>query len=357
MAKRIHLQDAVSVEDSFFEDLALISRTTPLVEYTSRYSDRELGTIISRVVRGGKKYGYIDPTGEFFIPPKFSQAMSFSEGLAAVAIRGKWGYIDKEGNWTIEPNFENVKFFSEGLAAVRLHGQWGFINTKGERVIEALFDKVESFSEGLAKVSLNNNQVAYINVLGQIVFKFFGEYDDYGDFFEGLAEAKHSSGNWGYIDKEGKWAIEPNFEFTMSFSEGLAAVRLHGQWGFINREGEQIIEPQFEFAIGFSEGLAGVQDVKSGRWGFINTKGEWAIEPQFEFASLFSEGVAVVKSEKKSYGYINKHGEWLMGPKFKYARHFSNGRALVSYNGSKWFFVQVTNLDYLPEVSNQIDIN
>ncbi|WP_081103996.1 WG repeat-containing protein [Leptospira weilii] len=47
-------------------------------------------------------------------------AHSFSEGLAAVQIGKKWGFIDKTGNVVIPPQLEIASHFSEGLAlAVR----------------------------------------------------------------------------------------------------------------------------------------------------------------------------------------------------------------------------------------------
>lgn len=85
------------------------------------------------------KYGFIDVHGQFVIPPSFTSAQEFSEGLAAVYVggeshlerstdgspfisyeRGKWGYIDRTGAIAIPPQFGSAKPFSEGLALVTL---------------------------------------------------------------------------------------------------------------------------------------------------------------------------------------------------------------------------------------------
>ena len=373
VAQHIFLRGGFSVEDSFFEGLALVSRTEPLEEYkyTSRVTEtpyflgwrgdtRLIATHTEIRVRGGKKYAYIDPTGELRIRFRFSQARSFSEGLAAVAVReyykraerwhhtDTWGYIDKEGNWAIRRRFEDARSFSGGLAAVKRNGQWGFINTAGEEVVEAVFDKVESFSDGLAKVSLGDSQVAYINTLGQVVAEFFGEYHDYGHFSEGLATVRRN-GQWGFINKEGEPVIDPQFEYVNFFTEGLAGVQdaETGLWGFIDREGEWAVDPQFEYVNFFTEGLAGVQDAETGLWGFIDREGGWAVDPQFEYVGMFSsEAVAPVLFEQK-YGYINKYGKSVIDPKFEYVRHFSEGFAMVSYQESEWFFVQVAGINYV----------
>ena len=43
------------------------------------------------------------------------------------------------------------------------------------------------------------------------------------------------AGKWCYIDKQGKMIINPQFDSTESFAEGLASVRIGHKWGYICR--------------------------------------------------------------------------------------------------------------------------
>ena len=52
------------------------------------------------------------------IAQQYEAADDFSEGLAAVKIKGRWGYIDKAGRTVIKPQFDNAEKFIEGIAAV-----------------------------------------------------------------------------------------------------------------------------------------------------------------------------------------------------------------------------------------------
>ena len=63
---------------------------------------------------------------------------------------------------------------------------------------------------------------------------------------------------YGFIDKNGKVVIEPQFDDTYPFSEGLAMVEKDGKRGYIDKSGKVVIEPQFDEVGDFSEGLAGV---------------------------------------------------------------------------------------------------
>jgi len=77
---------------------------------------------LSETNRPGRRYGYVDKTGEVVIEPQFEEARFFSERLAAVSVEEdgvmKWGYVDQKGAWVIEPRFDGAGDFSDGLAIV-----------------------------------------------------------------------------------------------------------------------------------------------------------------------------------------------------------------------------------------------
>jgi predicted DNA-binding WGR domain protein len=153
------------------------------------------------------------------------------------------------------------------------------------------------------------------------------------------------NGRWGYIDREGQIAIEPQFDDVGHFSEGLAAVGFgsdqHRKWGYVNTAGQIVIEPAFDEAYSFSEGLALVS--LKGMYGYIDAKGQVAIEPQFDFSHPFSDGFALVTTPGKHIGpitlknrkqfYIDKRGNKLGNLDFDDAYSFSDGLASVSING------------------------
>jgi hypothetical protein len=102
-------------------------------------------------------YGYINRPGEVVIQPRFTKALHFSEGLAAVRTRNKtdketddmWGYIDNTGKYRIKPIFNEVYPFAGGVAIVHLGGkrmvaphlpptweggEWWLINRTGKKL-------------------------------------------------------------------------------------------------------------------------------------------------------------------------------------------------------------------------------
>ncbi len=178
-----------------------------------------------------KKYGFIDHIGKIVIPPHFTGPGIFTEGLASVRIGGKvldpgfglvigplggrYVYIDKAGKEviTLGANVENANPFSEGLAAVEIKGYWGFIDKRGKIVIEPQFGGQPSFSEGLAFVIIRDGGgIGFIDKTGAIALK--PNFALAENFRDGLAFVNDSldvsSSKYGYIDKAGKVIWPPS---------------------------------------------------------------------------------------------------------------------------------------------------
>ena len=171
---------------------------------------------------------------------------------------GKWGFLNRSGSFVIPPQFDWVSHFSEDLAAVMVGKKFGFIDETGGFVIKARYTEVGDFSEGLARVKIggatvyptgtslvkrNDNNWQFIDKAGNTVFKI--RADEVGDFSEGLAAAsiiKSRSLYCGYLDKQGQWAIAPQFGTCKPFSHGTAKILLNGEWRLIDREGKFIAE-------------------------------------------------------------------------------------------------------------------
>ncbi|MEO8131655.1 MAG: WG repeat-containing protein [Bryobacteraceae bacterium] len=247
------------------------------------------------------KYGFIDKTGKVVITPQFGAALAFSNGLApAMDLKtGKWGYIDKSAKFVVPAKFDIAYPFAEDLGVVRLAGNYGAVDRSGNLAVPAIFAGMSQFTDGVAAALINQA------VGGGMV-----------------ATA------WGFVDKEGKYLIQPRFESVTPFGEGLIGVRkLGGAWGYVDIKNQQVITPQFQEVGPFSQGLASAKD-KHLRWGFIDKSGKYIIAPQFIAANAFSEGLAAVYLNNK-WGFIDKAGKFVIPPKFDGATQFNDGLALV----------------------------
>ena len=163
------------------------------------------------------QYGFIDQNGNMAIDFQYSEARSFSDGLAAIKISDSWGFIDPSNSAKIPPKYIEVGDFSEGLVAARENtNDWGYADKSGRMVIEPQFENALPFSEGRAAVLID--------------------------------------GFWGYIDKSGNVIAQPDFDDALPFRKGLAQVTIElrdpnnenniiTNIGYLGRDGKYVWYP------------------------------------------------------------------------------------------------------------------
>lgn len=312
------------------------------------------------------KCGFIDRAGRSVIPPSFDGAHAFSEGLAAVNVGGR-----------------GTAFSSPSLVEAT-GGLWGFVDRRGTFIVPPQYVTAESFSEGVAAVFDTSAQAYYIDRAGRPagIVKTGRAIRPQG-FSCGLARAQDRQTKlWGFIDKEGRWAIRPEFSLVASFGDSLAVVVTGGalkdgvvsggKYGFVDPRGEFAVRPRFDCACPFFEGLAAVNVggrgydlfAAGGKWGYVDRKGTIIVEPSFSWTVGFSEGLAAVNvggSTEASlvpvgglWGFVDRRGKIAISPQFAAAQSFSEGLAAVSLVGnngqsgtdvapaSRWGFIDKT---------------
>jgi len=155
-----------------------------------------------------------------------------------------------------------------------------------------------------------------------------------------------ADGRYGYIDKTGRFAIEPQFTSAREFADGLALVKIGGvlinpvgatimnsddevgRYAFIDKTGKTVLSlPGIRDVDSFSDGLARIN--MKGREGFIDTSGNIVIEPKLSVLSNFSEGLAPIILSEGGIGFIDKTGKIVIKTKFPLAGDFKNGLAFV----------------------------
>ena len=195
--------------------------------------------------------------------------------------------------------------------------------------------EVWAFVEGLAAVK-QNDKWGFINREGR--FAIQPQFHDVFGFSEGLAAVKKDK-KYGYIDKNGTFVIAPRFDWAMPFSDGVASVTLDSSTLIIDKQGNTLFAMSDENADvnNFSDGLAVVDiDLKSG---YLNHEGKMVIEPQFDYASPFVDGIALVNVGEK-WGFINTQGEYVLPLQYDEAENFSEGVAPVCKEG-QWRFMDL----------------
>lgn len=243
----------------------------------------------------GEKWGYVDHDGRVVIAPRFETASRFRAGRAVATLDGaRFGLIDGTGKFIIAPThasisklegadvwrvndedptqrvdeerplltrlhgrdgrplsaevFDRVSDVSENrIAACRHGGTCGYLDATAERwAVPARFKGVEPFAHGLAAASLDGKAWGFIGADGEFAiaprFDAQGparEADTIGPFAQGLAPAG-CKGRWGFIDRQGAWAVRPIYRLTQGFHDGFGTVALANGEAHIRPDGTPI---------------------------------------------------------------------------------------------------------------------
>jgi hypothetical protein len=195
-----------------------------------------------------------------------------------------------------------------------------------------------------------NRKFGFMDRNGKVVIN--PQYDYVEDFSEGFALAGFVGKKRFFIDRTGKTAIAPKyFDAINGFNCGLARGNTNHNvpnGGYIDKSGKLVIENFYGVCL-FSEGLACVE---LNKWGFIDTSGQFVIKPHFDEVAPFSEGLAGVtfwdqsKASRNKRGFIDKTGKIVIKSEFDVTHSFSEGFAAVGMEASnhdyKWGYIDKT---------------
>ena len=341
---------------------------------------------------GSQIWGFVDKSGSVVIKPKYFAVGSFKNGVAMVfGADGKRQFIDSHGQRVANPN-------PASLYAKRVGQKYGFENDSGELKLPAIWDHASDFEEGVALVGnrpkkLHDGQDFLIDERGNVIYDFPNMSPHFG-FENGLLEVFSVEGSglrYGFIDRSGKFALQPVFGRIVHFSEGLVGASPlppgESKWrlqkeGYADKSGTFVIAPRFDWTSAFSEGLAYVEEnnrkefidkagevvfslpktasgvgdfheglasvcvggegersifpAKDSRVGFVDRSGRMCIPPSFSSSCLarpnFSEGLAPVAVAGERIGFIDKTGIFVIKPRFVDARAFCEGLAAVAFD-------------------------
>ena len=346
--------------DGYYITAELYGNQNLDLDSTSLFSDG--------LVNFGRDEGFADKDGNVVLSydnlegAGYILTGDFHDGLCAVRVPAAGyyadnGYIDKSGRLAIPPQFSEARSFSNGLVRFgegRYEGQWGYIDTSGDVIYVAPLDHNENsglsdgycdaysaFGEGTAIVYLDSygmnveeyeNTYCLIDENGNEVDEYVT--DDYLLFNGGFSE--------GYVITTGDYDPYTNSvtirdremnevwrgsDYYLSSSVGVGAAYSFLPWNVYNgllplyqgnnkgavlnvKTGEFLVEPTYNlfFMDNFSDGLVtAFQGAVVDGCCVMDTTGRYVIPTgDFVWIGPFNEGLAVAEKDDQYY-LLEKH--------------------------------------------------
>lgn len=171
-------------------------------------------------------------------------------------------------------------------------------------------------------------------------------------------------GKWGYITRDGSWAIAPRWAQAEPFQEGRATVRnTEKYWGVIDRTGAYVLEPVLQQIRPFSEGCAAAEYFdEHSRYTFVARDGSfWNYDtlPEGETKGLigfgdFSEGKAWFQivdfgPEDNEFGWIDTTGKVVIPRQYSGGGNFVSGLVPAAQRGNFWALMDEAGNPRIPD--------
>lgn len=313
------------------------------------------------------KYGVIDSNGKEVITPLYDTSVLFDNNGYAIVIKDDiYGVINKKGNEVIPTEYEyiiptatifNSKDLSSDFSSIimrvfieQLSGNFGvfddrdvaivvkdslagLINSKGDIIIEPQFNKLQVFHESDVVLAYDGLLYSYYDLKGNKLMNGYtfletnGFYNDYAVVSSDL--------KWGFVDKNGKYIIEPTYKKALAFSKnGLAAVETDKGYGYINKKGEMVIEPKYKSASTFVENIAKVK-TDSG-WSLIKSDGTVVCNNISSEPELYSDGYAIAEESNGTYSIYDLNGNLVAKTNFTIVGN-NHKSTLVCYDNGCYY--------------------
>ena len=216
------------------------------------------------------------------------------------------GYIKKDGSWLAPPIFHNGEDFEDGhFVTVKKDDKKYLLNYLGEIIDFPYEIEVKFFGTELCPFNAG---------------KFEGEYtvsDE--DYFDDL-----TPGKWGFVDKYGRIAIEPQYVFTTGYIHGInrafvaKSVDEKTLWGLIDENGNEVIPCIYPNLGTHNETAVNFQRTQYGPYGIMDFNGNVIMEPRF---------YSIYEYDAK-HGLVAFYEDWNIGHKIGVAKT-CNGEIII----------------------------
>lgn len=206
-----------------------------------------------------------------------SVLLSCAEGWVIKEQHGKYGFIDLQHGNHIPCNYDSVSEFKQGYALVRMNGQWQRLSRKGildsRKPDPTTVDHYLQSSE--AEITCKDHYCltdvdSFINCKGpdgKLLLTqstvFIAPWNDVDAFINDrilkykimankICSCDKLTSYYGFVDRNDRWVIAPDFEQADIFSFGMAAVSVGAEgiftYGYIDMSGEWLINPVYKEA-------------------------------------------------------------------------------------------------------------
>lgn len=206
-------------------------------------------------------YGYKDSQGNIVIKPQYINAWNFNGNYAKVQGPNGYGIINKSNVKCVPLQYKRLDLLGSNAIAQNANDMYGLISVSNKILIPFKYKHMSKYGNYI-NVTTSDGKEGLFDINGNRILNDI--YEDIACFSinDGLIPCK-LNGFWGYMFTSGGKAIDFKYKYANGFSSyGLAAVKdsVADKYGYINKSGKYIINPIFYSAGSITENGAEISN-------------------------------------------------------------------------------------------------
>ncbi|MCH5224030.1 MAG: WG repeat-containing protein [Muribaculaceae bacterium] len=204
------------------------------------------------------------------------------DGVWGCRINNGWGFYSIDGTkiydyiWTAAES-QNPEFHNGVVPAFKKDDDYNtrciYLLHKDGKVkkLDRKYSACTNFCDGVALAKINYNTYVFIDPEGNEVYPGVTSWPETNSFYSNQVQSISDGmrayydpkpGKWGFLDDKGKIAVEPKFMFVRNFNDGRALVSEgNGNVYFIDKTGKKAFEPQWDY---MDNAMSNISDYNSG---------------------------------------------------------------------------------------------
>ena len=246
---------------------------------------------------------------------------------------GNWSLLDIEtGAIMFEGEFKkSPSVVTEGVFTTRNdEGEYFYNKIENEKVFKQIagpFKSASLMNQGLVIVCKAESHLSAINDKGEEIFTLEPQdgivIKQAGQCIDGLIKFEDENHLWGFLDKNGKISIKPQFDYVDDFHNGLARATMHSEskdkFVIINKSGEIETELDKGLVGNLGNGIVAYSDNKK-EFGVLKLGKELekkiSASSKFEVISVHNDDIFY--ASENSWGLLNADGEIAIRAKYEF---------------------------------------
>lgn len=285
------------------------------------------------VLKQGDKYGVINKSGQTIINPEYDNVIipNPKKGVF-VAYTGKDTKILNQNGEQILTEYQQISpiglkniasslMYEKGVLTYKQDDKMGVINLEGEKITDPIYQNIEGlpYKEGELLVK-QDEKYGVINIrgkdlvkaeYGQITVDNYISNNSYKNAGYVVANKTDDGYRYGYVDKDGKMILKPEFNDLLRISEivddknAYIIAAKNGQYGLYKNK-EQIINNEYQ-SITYNTSDNTLTVEKSKKFGVATLEGNVIIP--VEYVQIDSTGIYIyAENAEGKKDVFNKDG-------------------------------------------------